>query len=39
MEIREIPEKKEMVDGDSWMYDDNINNAIIGFSRVKKDDK
>lgn len=34
---REIPERKERSDGESWMYDEGVNNAIKAFARAKGD--
>ena len=39
MHTREIPERKERSDGESWMYDEDVNNAIKGFARVQGDSK
>ena len=36
---REIPERKKRSDGKSWMYDENINNAIKEFARAQGDSK
>lgn len=37
MKIRKILKKNERVDVDSLIYNENIKNAIIGFSRTQKD--
>lgn len=37
--IREIPERKEREDGDSWLYDEDINDAIRKFARAQGDSK
>ena len=37
--IREIPERKERDDGDSWMYDEDVNDAIKKFVRIQGDRK
>ncbi len=34
VEKREIPERKERMDGDSWMYDEEVNDAILKFARA-----
>lgn len=37
--IREIPEIKEREDGDSWLYDKNVNDAIRKFAKIQGDNK
>lgn len=37
--IREIPEKKERKDGDSWLHDEDVNDAIRKFARTQGDSK
>ena len=39
VEKREIPERKEKMDGDSWMYDEGVNDAILKFARAQRDSK
>lgn len=39
VEEREIPERKDRNDGDSWMYDDDVNDAIKVFARAQGDSK
>lgn len=36
---REIPERKERSDGESWMYDEDVNNAIKEFTKAQGDSK
>lgn len=39
VENREIPERKMRDDGDSWMYDEDVNNSIRNFARIQGDSK
>ena len=39
MKIRKILKKNERVDVDSLMYNENVKNATIEFSRTQKDSK
>ena len=39
VEDREIPERKMRNDGDSWMYDEDVNNSIRNFARIQGDSK
>ena len=39
IEEREIPKNKERVDGDLWIYDEDVNNAIKEFARAQGDSK
>ena len=39
VEKREIPERKERIDGDSWMYDEEVNDVILKFARAQGDSK
>lgn len=32
--MREIPEWKETSDGESWRYDEDVNNAIKEFAKA-----
>ena len=36
---REIPERKERNDGGSWIYNEDVNNAIKEFARAQEDSK
>ena len=37
--LREIPDRKEREDSDSWMYDDDLNDAIRAYVRTQGDSK
>lgn len=39
MHTREIPERKERSDGESWMYDEDFKNAIKEFAEAQGDSK
>jgi hypothetical protein len=39
LSIRKIPERKERDDGESWMYDEEVNDAIRAFARTQGDSK
>ena len=39
MHSREIPERKERSDGESWTYDEDVNNAIKEFAKAQGDSK
>ena len=39
LSIREIPEGKETEDGDLWLYDEDVNNAIKKFAKAQGDIK
>ncbi len=39
LSIRKIPERKERDDGKSWMYDEEVNDAIRAFARTQGDSK
>lgn len=39
VEKREIPERKDRNDGDLWMYDDDVNDAIKELARAQGDSK
>ena len=39
MSIREIPERKEREDGNSWLHDEDVNNAIRKFAKTQGDSK
>ena len=39
VELREIPERKEREDSDSWMYDGDLNDAMRAFVRTQGDSK
>ena len=36
---RKIPEQKERSDGESWMYDEDVNNTIKEFAKAQGDSK
>ena len=39
MEIRKIPKWKDRDDDDSWIYDEDVNDAIKEFARAQRDNK
>ena len=39
MSKREIPERKDRDDGDLWLYDEDVNDAIRKFAKAKGDSK
>lgn len=39
MEKREFSERKDRGDGDLWMYDEDVSDAIKEFARVQRDNK
>ena len=39
MKTRKILERKDRDNDDSWIYDEDVNNAIKKFARVQKDSK
>ena len=39
VEEREIPQRKDRNDGDSWMYNEDVNDAIKEFAKTQGDSK
>ena len=39
METKKIPERKDRDDGDLWMYDEDVNDAIKEFARAQENSK